>query len=420
MRIEPAARTALGATGLLLAGLLPLGDLAAADLDVRLKWFSTAAALPSHDIQRQLEGTPAYDYTADMRLLFDHHTGPFTWVVEHTSTINGGDSFGLASAPGTTLDQTATDDDRRLLDLTWEVEDGSRHRTVQRFDRLSLQYSGASWGFTIGRQAVSWGNGIVFQPLDLFNPFAPTTVDRDYKTGDDLIMVDKLFADGSDAQLLAVARRNEEENFTGQASSLGLKWHGFVSAGEIELVAAKHYQDQVYAVSTRVPLGGALLRADVVATNERRSDWELSAVINIDYSMLILRKNVYMYLEYYRNGFGVDNLPDSVALLPEDLLERLSRGEIFALMKDYTAAGATIEWHPLWNQTVSIITNLHDSSSLLQSQLSYEPGDRSRLDFGIVAPLGRAGDEYGGVPIAGDDVTSGGRRQAFLRFVYFF
>ena len=37
---------------------------------------------------------------------------------------------------------------------------------------------------------MSWGNGLVFQPMDLFNPFTPTAVDRDYKPGNDLLLVE--------------------------------------------------------------------------------------------------------------------------------------------------------------------------------------------------------------------------------------
>ena len=71
----------------------------------------------------------------------------------------------------------------------------------------------------MGRQAVSWGNGMVFQPLGLFSPFAPTTVDRDYKAGDDLLLVERLFANGSDLQLLLVGRRDADGALSGSASS---------------------------------------------------------------------------------------------------------------------------------------------------------------------------------------------------------
>jgi hypothetical protein len=265
------------------------------EVDTRLKWFSSAAALPSHDLQRQLDGTPAYDYTAELRLMTQPQTGPLRWIVHGTTTLNGGDSFQLPQDPGTQLEQTPRDDDLRLMDLSWEIEDGSRHRSVVRLDRLALNYQAETWAVTVGREAVTWGNGLVFQPMDLFNPFAPTTVDRDYKVGDDLILIDKLFANGMDAQILAVGRRNEEEEFTGQAGSLAVRLRGFFGNAGWELITGRHYADEVYGVGLRIPLGGALIRSDLVATNERGSDWEFSAVVNLDYSFSWLEKTFYVF-----------------------------------------------------------------------------------------------------------------------------
>ena len=82
--------------------------------------------------------------------------------------------------------------------------------------------------------------------------------------------------------------------------------------------------------------------------------------------------------------------------------------------------GGNIEWHPLWNQTLTLITNLHDASSLVQSNLSYVPSDHATLEAGVVIPIGRAGQEFGGVPVFGDELTTGGAFQGYLRWVYYF
>jgi len=34
---------------------------------------------------------------------------------------------------------------------------------------------------------LSWGNGLVFSPMDIVNPFDPTAVDTEYKAGDDML-----------------------------------------------------------------------------------------------------------------------------------------------------------------------------------------------------------------------------------------
>ncbi|MCY3795177.1 MAG: hypothetical protein OXG51_12495 [Gammaproteobacteria bacterium] len=52
---------------MLIAASLP-GLAAAVDIQARAKLFGTAQALPSHDLQRRLDRTPAYDGSADFRL----------------------------------------------------------------------------------------------------------------------------------------------------------------------------------------------------------------------------------------------------------------------------------------------------------------------------------------------------------------
>ena len=400
--------------------LLGVSPAQALEVDIRLKWFTTGSALPSHDIQRQFDDSPVYDMNADMRLMFRHDAGPVTLLVDHATTLISGDSLAFSNAPGSTLDQTPTGDERRIIDLTWSIEDCSRHRSLHRLDRLAVQYRAGDWGVTLGRQAVSWGNGFVFQPMDLFNPFAPTTVDRDYKAGDDLLLIERLFADGSDLQVLAVGRRNANEEITGQAGSLAAKWHTFIGEGELELLAARHISDEVYGFGLRFPLGGALLRSDVIATRLRGGNWRVSGLLNLDYSFALGDYATYVFGEYFHNGFGVDKLPANPLLLPTPLTDRLGRGELFNLMKDYFALGANIQWHPLWTQSFAFIGNLHDGSTLMQTTVNYEQGDHQRLQFGVVLPFGRAGDEFGGVPLLGEQITAGGATRGYLRWVYYF
>lgn len=404
----------------LLWSVLATTNVSALDTDIRLKWFGTAAFLPGHDIQRQLGGTPALDMGGDMRLMFRHDWGAVNLIVHHSTTFISGDSFARASAPQTSLDQTPVDDDARITDLTFDIEDGSRHRSLHRFDRLALQYRSGDWAVTLGRQAVSWGNGMAFSPMDLLSPFAPTVVDQDYKAGDDLLLVERLLGNGNDMQFLLVGRRSIAGDITGQAASVALKWHAFIGDGETEVLAAKHYTDRILAVSGRLPVGGAMLRSDIVATRLRDGDVKFSAVINLDYSIVVDDVLVYLFAEYYRNGFGVSKMPVSVAMLPKALQARLVRGEVFNILRDYGAVGLAVPWHPLVNQSLTLLLNLNDSSSLVQTSVVYDPGDHLRLQVGLVKPLGRAGDEFGGVPLIGTAATSGGGMRLFMRWLYYF
>ncbi len=426
----PAARAGTLLAAAALAGLWSVpagGALDGVDLDARIKAFATLSLLPGDDLQRSVSGTPAFDDNLDLRLMFSGGEGAWSWQADLTTTLVQGDSLTLPVFD-TPLDQTALNDDRRALDLAWTLDSGPNHQFVQRFDRLAVRYRRGPWRVTAGRQAVSWGNGLVFQPLDLFNPFAPTTVDQDYKTGDDIVLLERALRAGGSVQALAVLRRDDHGDLSADADSFGAKWHRFAGRGELELLAARHYQDNVFAAALRFPVGGALVRTDLVTTRlHTDGDWVFSAVINADYSLLAGGRNVYLFGEYFHNGYGVRQLPRSPLDYPEPLALRLARGEVFNLMRDYLAVGGSIEWHPLWSQSATLIGNLHDGSTLLQTQVGHDPGDHQRLELGVVVPLGSAGDEFGGVPTGipmqdgGDGVlTAGGGTRLYLRWAYFF
>ena len=403
----------------MLCALLGAPSAAALDFDARLKAFGTVAALPPHDVQRILDESPALDSNVDLRLMFRESVGSFELIADHSIAVISGDSFAFLNAPGATLDQTPAGDAGRAVDLSWNIEDGSRHRSWHRFDRLAVRYRRGDWSVTLGRQAVSWGNGMLFQPLGLFAPFAPTTVDQEYKAGDDLLLIERLFADGSDINLLVVGRKDETGNLDQDSSSVALKWHGFVGPGELELVVARHYRDEVLGMGARIPVGSALARADLVATRVHGSGWKLSGVVNIDYTLGFFGGTAHVFAEYFHNGFGVRELPETPLALPADLFARLGRGEVFNLMRDYAAVGANVIWHPLWSQSFAVIGNLRDGSALLQTSLSYEPGDHQRVQVGWLEPLGGAGKEFGGAPLAGEDLTRGGASTLFARWVYY-
>ena len=380
---------------------------AQSDLTTRFKWFSSAAALPATDVQRGESGTPAYDHNADLRVLVRREAGRLRFIGDYSLTWVAGDSFAFGDSSH--LDERPTEDSSRRMNLTQTLGEGSRHLTVHRFDRLAVEYRNAGLAITVGRQAVSWGSGHVFQPMDLFNPFAPTAVDRDYKPGDDIVLVERAFAH-STLQLLHVARRDASDH------SYAAMWHGFLGATEVELLAARHYRDDLLGITLKMPLGPTILRADIVGSRlDHDGSRRVSGIVNIDSAFQLFQRTGLLFAEYFRNDFGVDTLTSE---LPTPLMDRLARGELFNVMRDYLAAGASYQWHPLWAQHLVWIGNLNDQSSLVQTSLTYEPSDSARVQAGLVAALGGAGGEFEGIP-GDDDTTTGGGARAFIRVLYY-
>ena len=393
-----------------------------------MKWYTAAQALGAGDAWRARtnESLPT-DHNADLRLMWRPQFGAFKLHLDHSTIWLRSDAAGAAT--GLTLDQTPTGDRRRLMDLTWgdDGPDADGAQRLHRLDRFAAEYRTKNWGITVGRQAMSWGGGMVFQPMDIFNPFSPTTIDTDYKTGDDMVLLDKLFRDGSDLQVLAVVRREpgragERGGVARTASSLAAKYATVLGDSELEVVAAEHYGEAVLGFGVRFPVVGAMLRSDLVWTRTDGRTY-LSGLVNADYTLGIVGSPVHVFAEYFHNGFGVDDLPadpEGFSQLPRPLLARVvERRELFTLMRNYLAAGASFRWHFLVNQSLALLANLHDRSYVAQTAVSYDASQSSHLQVGLAVPLGGVGDEYGKLAV-GDDLTTGGGEQGFVRFVRYF
>ncbi|MGA1371880.1 MAG: hypothetical protein ACO3Z6_09795 [Pseudomonadales bacterium] len=410
--------------------LLLLAGSAQAELDLRLKTFGTLSDLPSDDALASVAGDPVQDTSVDLRTLFRSTHGAWQLTLDHTIFGMAGDTAIRPQVTGARLGGAPDDDSSRRFDLTWRLGSNEDGYALHRLDRMAIDYRGTDWGLSLGRRAVSWGGGMVFQPLDLFAPFAPTAVDRDYKPGEDMALVDRLFANGSDLQMLAVFRRDETGRADADVGSFGVKWHRPIGAGEIEFIAGEHFDDRVVGASLRVPMGGAMLRSDVLQTHtdDGRAYW--SALLNMDVSTVLGGRNVITFAEAFRNGFGVANDRPELLALPSRLRARLERGEVFSLQRHYFALGATIEWHPLVNQQITAIRSVDDGSSLLQAELRLTPTDALRVDVGVLVSLGSRGEEFGALPLVSPSTLSapgadalaptvGGERSIYVRAVWF-
>ncbi len=292
-------------------------------------------------------------------------------------------------------------DDRRLLDLTTSISEDNNYIFYHRLDRLCLTMQ-PQWGtVSLGRQALTWGNGLIFNPMDLFNPFAPTDIQRDYKVGDDMATTQFSVAGIGDFQLLYVPRRNPtNHNLESDQSSLAGKWHFAVETTEFDFMTARHYQDTVVGLGSTGYLKEAAWRLDTTYTfldDDSRRDGFFALVANMDYSWMWWGKNVYGLVEFYFNDLG--GKPYSETMSDPDISNRLLRGEMFTLDRSYLSGEIRIELHPLLNFHLSVINNLQDPSGIIQPRIIWDIMQDVELTFGAAVYYGAHGSEFGGFPI---------------------
>jgi hypothetical protein len=290
-------------------------------------------------------------------------------------------------------------DDPRLFDLTHVFRDEGRSAVLNRLDRLSVGYTGEKAVARFGRQALTWGNGMVYTPMDILNPFDPAAVDKEYKLGDDMLYGQYARDNGDDIQGVVVFRRSlETGDVDDEWSSFASKYHGFAGSGEYDVLVARHFDDPLVAGGGNLPLGGAVWRGDVVVTLTE-TEPVVTAVTSLSYSWIWSGKNMSGVAEYFFNGFGQPDGrydAESLAQNPE-LLQRLARGELFTLGRHYVVASALMELHPLFHLTPNVFVNLSDGSALVQVVTQNDLKQDLVLLGAFGLPLGPSGTEFGGI-----------------------
>jgi len=370
-----------------------------------------------------IDDPPAWDNSANLR--FNGMVGKDAWGgrADYQLFTLHGDSVELfQQSPGLGLLPGGVPDDRfRVMDLTHIIDESDGSITGHRFDRLFFDHTTEKTVLRVGRQAISWGNGLFYNPMDFFNPFDPAAIDKEYKTGDDMIYGQYLQQSGNDWQGVWVGRRDPGGDVTSKVSSTAAKYHAFVGELEIDALLALHFDDPVAAIGGVANAGGGVVRADIIMTHTDSDDF-VSSVANYSYSWVGFGKNMSGIFELYYNGFGISNGDYSQANLGrhQELASRLARGEIFTLGRNYFAAGLTIELTPLWLFNPTLFTNLNDQSGQLQLTSLHDIKQDIQLILALNLPWGEPGTEFGGIDsgVAGRPLSVGA--SAFAQLAWYF
>jgi hypothetical protein len=318
-----------------------------------------AQSYPDDSLFRDVIGANSVDGVGELRLDFSAKSDKWSLHADYQLIAINSD-FLAAGLP---------EDDNRLFDLTSVLDDSNKNAILHRLDRFWLGYAGEKTVVRFGRQALSWGNGLLYAPMDLVNPFDPATIDTEYKTGDDMLYAQYLRDGGDDVQAAVVFRRNV---LTGDVESdeatVALKYHGFAGEHEYDVLLAENYGNTVVGVGHARSVGGAIWRGDVVVTDSS-DDTYVEVVTNLSYSWVWGAKNMSGAVEYYYDGFD----------------------------RHYVAGSLAIEMSPLWMLTPTVLSNVNDPSGLLQVITEYSLSDNMTFLGSLNIPLGANGTEFGGL-----------------------
>lgn len=381
---------------LALAALIA-GPAAAEGLHGRLSFTGVAATTPESGLDAALGYRHSSNLIGNGRLEWAKSFGRWDVNVQYELSFILGSGTRLARARAAALPYQPPP--ATLFDLTNTLRDKGDVTAIQMIDRLSLGYSAPHFVFRIGRQALTWGAGQVFHPLDLIDPFPPGTFDTEFKPGVDMIYAQYLFDSGADLQAIAVPRaRRQGGRVSAMASTFALKYHRSLGSVGTTWLLARDHGETTAGIGLSGPLGGASWNAELVPTFTGGHSYT-SELVNISAAATLAGHSATLYAEYFRNGFGTSSRGAALDTLPPVLVDRLLRGEIFTTSRNYIAGGLSIEATPLLTLSPNLIVNLDDRSAYLTAEANWSLSDNTNLIFGTALPVGPRGTEYGGLPV---------------------
>ena len=410
---------------LLLLPLAAVADNVETEFGGHSKTRGLADVYPDNSIFNPLTGNQSSSLETELRLNFSASKN--AWAFDTAWQLYGawGDRVEmLRSLPGVSLPGFShlPTDDRRLMNLTDTLRDEGKVAAIHRLDRLSLTFATDNLVARAGRQAITWGNGLVFSPMDIVNPFDPTAVDTEYKAGDDMVYAQYLLANGDDVEFAQVFRRDPVSGDPGSSvNTTAVKYHGRIGDGEYDLLVADSYSDTTIGVGGNRSVGGAVVHGDLVWVDSIDGS-KFQLVANISYSWVWGGKNVSGLVEYYFNEFGQPSGRYDLASLSQNtaLLNRLQRGETFTVGRHYLAGGLAVEMTPLWTLTPNLFANLDDNSALLQIVSRNSLSDNAEVLAALNLPIGPSGSEFGGIEAGMPNIYLSSDLAVFAQFGFYF
>lgn len=274
----------------------------------------------------------------------------------------------------------ATEQNRQLVNMKWNISSGSGHLLSHYIDRLYFR-QGFDWGNIIaGRQRISWGTGRVWNPTDLFNPINPANFSKIEKDGADALSLTYYLGDFTDFNLVY----NPQDKFRENNAAFRFR----TNYATYDLAVIGGYFDRRYVAGFDFAgnLWVAGIRGEgIISMNKNDlSDNYTKLVLGIDNQFT---PKLYAMIEYQFNGEGVTDKYSYD-------LKRLVNGKIINLNRNYLFISSNYLFTPLLTGTISNNLDINDGSGFVSLSLSYSVTANSSLTFGNLITYGKEFTEY--------------------------
>jgi len=303
----------------------------------------------------------------------------FTLEIHPAFTAQSGTDNPLGETVGTGVGLSAPE----AVDLTWTNDDDDGTLTmIGRIDWLSLRTSYPGIDVTLGRQAIGFGNGLFFTPMDLVNPFTATTIDTEYRPGVDAVRVDGFM--GMSGKISGVAAYAGDWDLEGTV--LAVHGQGTLGVTDLGGFVGSIHAEPVFGVGVVTSIGPVGIHSDTTLTLPVEEDPFVRSVVGATW----IQGNTTLSGEAYVQTFGAENPNQYLVVATAD---RFARGEVWQMGRYYGALSLGHQITPLISGSLAVIANLQDPSAMLAPNLSWSVSENADLSLGGYAGLGTKPEE---------------------------
>jgi len=293
----------------------------------------------------------------------------------------------------------------RMAQLDWQIGADDRYAYRHEIDR-GLVALHPEWGdVTIGRQAIGLGRGTLFSAVDVFSPFSPLEVDREWRRGVDAIRAEYRLSTTASAECLAVFGESWDE------SALLGRIRGYLGDIDGSLIVGKRAEDFMAGVTFSAIVSEAEVHGELAVfdTPEAQPDSTLwggdhlatKAVLGSSYTFNV-GNGLTLLGEYHYCDFGIEDASDALTRLQDrDFQKRYLRGDTQILGRHAIAGQLSYPFNESVNGGLLVLGSPADGSGVFSPSLRLDLNENMTLTTNAFIPWGeepqngQIQDEYG-------------------------
>lgn len=291
----------------------------------------------------------------------------------------------------------------RIEPLVWRVNESGQGTWRHEIDRANARIHLRRADLTVGRQAIGWGRGVMFTSIDLFAPFSPLEVDREWRPGVDAARADIQLTDRSSVDLVAAF------GDTLDRSAFAARARGFAGNVDVEVAGGRRGQDEFVGVTSSAAVGDAEVHGEAAVFRVPAGiDHDVVAKVVLGGSYRFpVGNGVLACAEYHYSGFGAEHPEEIPALLTApSFAGRFARGDTQILARHAVGVTGSYEVSPEISYSGQWLHNPGDRSGIVAPAMTYTFNDAVSVLGTVYAPYGRPPDrgvlrsEYGAAPLS--------------------